>query len=181
LRTDSQKTGQSAAAAGLNDHVTVRQSRTHAHRAAFCTVFVPTVVMSTVRVPVNHNVASIMDDDLRRRRDRAQQHRPTILISASFVSPGQKRGSSKIVSCRRSGLALIHCESGTHRGTDDDQSSDQCPCCFAAPPGTAEPAFCAPMSSTGKSTATLPAFSKCRVALTCCPLSNGFLRPTNIT
>src|SRR5262249_61445579 len=66
----------SAAATRLDDPVAVRQPRTHAHRPAFRMMSVPTIVMSAVIVPMNHNIVSIMNHNLRGRRDSAEEQCP---------------------------------------------------------------------------------------------------------
>ena len=68
-------------------------------------MLVPTIVMSAVIVPMNYDIASIMNHDLRGRRDSAQEQCPTQNHHSHLSllrNPGQKRGNRKIVSWRRS-------------------------------------------------------------------------------
>jgi len=64
-------------------------------------MLVPTIVMSAVIVPMNHDIASIMNHDLRGRAQeqcphcRTQNHHSHLSL---LRKPGQKRGNRKIVS-----------------------------------------------------------------------------------
>jgi hypothetical protein len=70
------ESGYSAASPGLDDHIAIRQSCAHLDGATFSMMPIPTVVMAAVNMSVNHDIVSIMDDNLRRRRTSTYEHRP---------------------------------------------------------------------------------------------------------
>jgi hypothetical protein len=68
------KSARSAAAAGLHDHIAIRQPGAHAHRAALRVVSPPSVVVAAVDMLTHDDVVTITDDNFRGRGKSAHKH-----------------------------------------------------------------------------------------------------------